>query len=290
MRRVWLAAVLLCALLLAVPAGASNSVTYADSTGENPNAPDITSIVVSNDDGGMLTFQVNISNRPALTQDMLIDIALDTDHNPATGDPQNFGAEYDIQLVAGEVDSFQWNGSTYVRAPSQSSLTYSYGSTGATIKISAADLGGTKEFNFAVLAVSGIAIDSSGNADFTNAQADLAPDPGHGTYDYKVLSAIKLTVVSFHTTPSPAKAGKLFAAAIEATENDTNGPIKNGTVNCRATLGGKPLTPNADGVANGLAICAWKLPKTAKGKRLSGTVTVTVQGVTVSRNFSVRVT
>jgi hypothetical protein len=81
------AVVALCAfLLLAVPAGASNSQTFADSTGENPAAPDVTSIVLSNDDAGLITFQINVSNRPALTPDMLFWVFLDTDDNSATGD------------------------------------------------------------------------------------------------------------------------------------------------------------------------------------------------------------
>jgi hypothetical protein len=271
-----------------VPAGASNSQTFADSTGEDPGAPDITSVVVSNDDSGLITFQINVSNRPTLTQDMLFLIFLDTDSNPATGDNQADGADYALQLVPGFADLFKWNGSDYDAAPSQSSVVFSYASTGPTIKVSAADLGGIKAFNFSVAAVSGVTVDATGNPVFTSAHSDSAPDPGHGMYAYKVLTAVKLTVVSFET--STAKAGKSFAASIGATENDTNGPIKNGTVTCHATLGGRPLAPDGRGVVNGLAICDWKLPKTARGKRFAGTVTVTVQGATVTRNFSVRVT
>jgi hypothetical protein len=277
-------------LLLAAPAGASNSQTFADSTGEDPAAPDITSIVVSNDDSGLVTFQTNVSNRPTLTQDMLFVIFLDTDSNPATGDSQAGGAEYLLQLVPGFVDLFKWNGSDYVAAPSQSSVVFSYASTGPTIKVSAADLGGIKAFNFTVAAVSGVSVDASGNPILTGAHFDSAPDPGHGAYAYKVLTAVKLSVVSFTTSPSPAKAGKAFTATIGATENDTSGPIKKGTVKCHATLGGRPFADEGQGVLNGLAICAWKLPKTARGKRFTGTVTVTVQGATVTRNFSVRVT
>ena len=68
----------------------------------------------------------------------------------------------------------------YVRAPSQSSLTFSYAATGATPRISAADLGKTKGLKFAVLAASGVAVTSTGDLDFTNVHRDVAPDPGHG--------------------------------------------------------------------------------------------------------------
>lgn len=280
----------LCAfLLLAVPAGASNSQTFADSTGENPAAPDVTSIAVSNDDAGLITFQINVSNRPTLTPDMLFWVFLDTDGNPATGDTVANGADYLIQLIPGFVDLYKWNGSDFVSTPSESTLVYSYASTGPTIKLNASELGGVKAFDFSVLAISGVTFDSSGGPDLSRSSADLAPDPGHGMYAYKVLTAVKLTVVSFGVAPTPARAGKSFTATIGATENDTNGPIEKGTVACRATLGGRPFAGVGAGVVNGLAICQWKLPNSAKGKRLSGTVSVTVQGATVTRTFSARV-
>ncbi len=146
------------AVLVALPAAAlggsartaANTATFPDSTGEDAAAPDITSVVVTNDDAGNIVFQVNISNRPALTSDMFLLIFLDTDQNPATGSTQNFGAEYVIELDPGAVGLFQWNGTDFPAAASQTSLTYSYAATGATIRVSASDLGKTKAFNFVV--------------------------------------------------------------------------------------------------------------------------------------------
>src|SRR6478735_2021413 len=119
-----------------------NSTTYPDSTGEDPAAPDITSVVVSNDDAGLITIQVNLSNRPTMTADMYFLIFLDTDKNGSTG----------------ASDFFQWNGTTYVRAASQASLTFSYTATGPAIRVSAADLGKSKAFNFGVIASSGATV------------------------------------------------------------------------------------------------------------------------------------
>ncbi len=70
----------------------ANSATFQDSASEDPAAPDITTIVVSNDNARVLTFQVNIPNRPTLTPDMLLSAFVDTDANPATGDPTSFGS------------------------------------------------------------------------------------------------------------------------------------------------------------------------------------------------------
>ena len=221
---------------------------------------------------------------------MLFLIFLDTDGNPSTGDPQGDGADYAIQLVSGAVDLFQWSNNDYVPAPSQSSLVYSYTAGGPMIKVSAADLGKAKALSFSVFAASGITVDSSGNPDFSNSAADFAPDAGHGTYSYKVLTKLTLSVVVFTTTPKPARAGKLFAAGLAVTESDTGGPVKSGTVTCAATVGGKQLAAAAHAVANGIALCAWRLPKTAKGKTIRGTVTLVVQGVKAAKSFSVKVT
>jgi hypothetical protein len=285
------------ALLAALPTGAfgdaahrlSNSTTFTDSVGEDANAPDIVNIVVSNDDAGNITFQVNVSNRPTLTADMLFLIFLDTDQNSATGDPDLGGTDYVVQLVPGAVDLFQWNGSDYTAAPSQASLTFSYTSAGPTIRVSASDLGKTKAPNFFVIAVSGITVDASGNLDFTNIHRDIAPDPGHGFYSYQVLTKLVLTVTAFTTAPKPAKAGRPFSASLAATENDTGGPVEGGTVACSATIALKRVAAVTHVVTNGVASCVWRLPKTSKGKTIRGSVTLTVRGVKVTRSFSARI-
>jgi len=278
------------AIALAGPTrAAANSVVFQDSVGEDALAPDITSLTVSNDDTGKITFQLAVANRPALTPDMLYLIFLDTDSNPATGDAQSLGAEYAIQLVPGEVDLFQWNGSDYVGAASQSSLNFSYPTTGPVINVNASDLGKTKGFNFAVIALSGIATDAQGNPDFSNVHRDLAPDPGHGTFAYPVNIKVTLAVTAFTTSPKPVKAGKAFTVGLAADESDTGGPVDQGRVTCVATIGGTRVKLKSGRVVNGVGVCIWSIPKTAKGKRVKGSITVAAQGAQVSRAFSLKI-
>jgi hypothetical protein len=267
-----------------------NSVTFPDSTGEDAAAPDITSVVVSNDDAGLITFQINVSNRPALAADMEFLILFDTDKNPNTGGSNFLGADYAIDLVPGAVDLFQWNGTTYARAASQASLTFSYAATGPVIRISAADLGKTKAFNFGVIASSGIVVDAAGNPDYTNAHNDFAPDAGHGFNSYPVLTKLVLTVTAFTTAPRPAKAGRPFTASLAANENDTAGPVQAGTVGCAASIAGVRLVVVTHAVRNGVAVCVWRIPATAKGRIVRGLITLTVRGTQVTRGFSARVT
>lgn len=285
----------LAALLVGVPAAlggsshaTANSQTFNDSVGEDASAPDITSIAVSNDDAGLITFQVNISNRPAFTPDMYFLIFIDADNNPSTGNTNALGSEYAVDLEPGAVGLFQWNGTTYAAASSQTSLTYAYASTGPTIRVSSVELGRTKAFRFGTLAASGFAVDANGNPDTTNEHDDLAPDPNHGFYSYQVLTKLVLTVTAFTTFPKPPKAGRTFSVSLAATENDTKGPVRSGVVVCPATLAGKRAVAVTRVVANGIATCVWRIPKTAKGRIMRGSITLTLQGAHVTRPFIAR--
>ena len=280
----------------AVPAAAlggaahatSNSQSYVDSTGEDPNAPDITGIDVSNDDTGLITFHVKISNRPTLTPDMNVVIWIDSDSNSKTGDPQTLGADYAIGFDQSGADLVKWNGSAFVTAPSQTSVTSGYDATGATLRVSTGDLGRAKQIRFVVRAESGVTTDASGNPDFTNAHDDYAPDPGHGLYAYTVLAKLVLKPVAFATAPKPARAGGRLSAALAATENDTGGPVTNATVTCAATIKGIRV-PSTHTLTNGVATCFWKLPRKSKGTTLSGRISISVQGTTLTRSFRVRI-
>ena len=297
MRPRWIAvvaAVLALAITPAIALGSSartdsNSTTYPDSIGEDPLAPDITSTTISNDDSANITFKIAISNRPALTDDMVLLVFLDTDQNTATGDPQSFGADYALQLVTGAVDLFHWSGSDYTSTPAPS-LTYQYDATGATININAADLGKTKGFNFVVLAISGFTTDANGNPDNTNTHSDVSPDPGHGTFAYQVLVKVSLSLVAFTTSPKPPKAGRPFSVGLAANESDTQSAPAQGTIACVAKIAGKRIPLRTSRIVNGIAVCAWTVPKTAKGKRITGSISLTVQGATITRAFSQKIT
>jgi hypothetical protein len=285
----------LAALVVAVPAAlggsartVANTQTFNDSIGEDANAPDITSVGVANDEAGNITLQINISNRPALTPDMFLLVFLDTDQNPTTGDVSALGADYAIDLEQGAVGLFQWNGSDFTFATSQTSLTYAYGSTGATIHISAADLGKTKAFNFGVVAASGVTVDANGNPNFDNVHQDNAPDLGHGFWSYQVLTKLVLSVTAFSSSPKPARSGRTFSVSLAANENDTNGPVASGAVSCAATLAGKRVAAASHVIANGVATCVWRIPKTAKGRIMRGSITLTVRDAHVTRPFTAK--
>ncbi|HXF97781.1 MAG TPA: hypothetical protein VNJ46_04120 [Gaiellaceae bacterium] len=278
----------------AAPArAAANSVTYQDSTGEDPQGPDITTIVVSNDDAGMLSFRINIPNRPQLGQDMIVDIWVDTDNNRATGDPERAGVDYVMQLVRGEINLYRWDGSTFSRRfgdPSAITLSFQY-QGGITVRISANELGQTKAFRFFVSVASGCVVDpTTGDLDCANARADDAPGGGAGLYPFEVkISPPRLLVRRVTTAPRAPRAGQPFTMRLVAARSDTGAVIQNGRVTCRARAGTTRLRAQVARVQAGAATCTWLIPANAKGKTFLGTVTVVFEGLRASSTISRRI-
>lgn len=275
----------------ATAAPAANSVTFQDSTGENPAAPDITTVVVSNNDAGVVTFRVNVSNRPQFTRDILLWLFVNTDANEATGDPEFLGADYVIQLFEGEASLFRWDGTDFTRRPgdpASTSLLFSW-QNGATVTISAAELGNTKRFGFAAIAISGIAIDEvTGDLDFATAVADTAPAAGAGLYDFPLI-VVKPSLVVRRVVSTPAKAGKPITMRMTVARSDTGATIKNGRVTCQGRAGNAALRAVTARVQGSAVVCTWRLPANAKGKTFRGRASVVFEGLRATGNVSKRI-
>src|SRR5436309_832928 len=105
-----------CLLLPAPLAGASNSSTFVDPTGDAPAAaPDVTSVQVSNDDAGTVFFRITIPNRSGADDPDFIAVLVDTDGNTRTGCSRGtFGAEYALDVLSrkfvfGRCDGGSWS-------------------------------------------------------------------------------------------------------------------------------------------------------------------------------------
>lgn len=286
-------------LLSASPSGApaapsapaANSVTYQDSTGENPAAPDITTIVVSNNDAGLISFRINIPNRPTFTRDMLIGIEVDTDNNPATGNAD--GADYAIELVLGEAFLYRWDGTNFTRRPGDppfTSLRFSY-QQGVTITISQAELGNTSRFRFSVVVLSGATFDDeTGEIDLTGAVADFAPAPGAGLYPYEVkIAKPTLQVRRIVTVPATPRAGASLAMRMTVVRSDTGATIKGGRVTCQGRVGRIALRATTAAIQGGAVVCVWQIPAGAKGRTFTGRATVVFEGLRATGTISKRI-
>ncbi len=277
----------------------ANTTTYQDSTGEDPAAPDISTIVVSNTDAGMLSFQINIPNRPTLGQDMFMVMWVDTDNNGQTGAPIDSGeppgTDYVLELFRGEINLYRWDGTGFTRSfgdPSAVTLSFSY-ANGITVRIAASELGNTKRFRFYVLVVSGIAFDPVTQDPYCPSPpcpSDDAPGGGAGLYPFEV-KITPPTLVVRRLTPSPAKpaAGRSFTLRLVAARSDTGAVVQNGRVTCVGRAGTTRLRVQTARVTGGAAVCTWLVPKLAKGKTFRGSVAVTFEGLTAKRSFSERI-
>jgi hypothetical protein len=268
-------------------AATANSTTFQDSTGENPAAPDITTIVASNNDAGLISFRINVPNRAALTPDMLVAMEIDTDNNAATGSAD--GTDYAIELLQGEIFLYKWDGENFTRRagdPPATSLIFSY-QGGAAITISSAELGNTKRLRFSAIVIAGLTTDPvTGDLDFTNATADVAPAVGAGLYPYEVkVGVTKLQVRSFSTNPARPLAGKPFLLRLQAARSDTGALVQGGTVNCVGRAGAARVVGTGRFVGR-QAVCTFRIPPGAKGKTFRATITVVFEGLKVTRSYS----
>ena len=264
---------------------AANSTTYQDSTGEDPSGPDITTIVASNDDAGTLTFKINVPNRPQLTQDTVLVMDIDSDGNPATGDPQNFGADYIVQLILGEALLFKWDGTDYQISANQSSLAFSW-TGGPTVRINAADLNNTRKLSFDAIVVSGVVFDqTTGAIDCSQCKRDFAP--AVGVYSYQLnIAKPSLVVRSLRQTPAKPTAGQPFTLRLVAARSDTGAVVQNGRATCVGRVGSAKLAAKVQRVQGGAAVCTWNLPANAKGKTFRGSVSVVFEGLKASKNYA----
>jgi hypothetical protein len=272
----------LASLGYAAPATAAPPAptTYPDSTGENAAAPDITTVSVSNDPAGLITFRVEVPNRPELTADTSAIVALDTDRNPATGNADYSGAEYLLYIDSRWGDLSYWNGATWDNSIPQSTLTYAYAS-GPTFRINASELGGVAAFSFWAAVGSGFETETP--------QIDWAP--GSGAWTYELAVAPRLEPGRVALTPKRLRAGARLVAAlpVAVTRGAVRGQLPDtATVTCTAAVAGRRLRGTGTAVG-GVAECAWKVPRNARGQTLRGSITVTLDGVAVTRSFSVRI-
>ena len=170
---------------------ATNGTTFTDERAEDPGSADVTSVAVSNDDAGRITFRVAITGRATLTQDMRIRIWL----RDASGrdsfllvdpfTPAGFAAQlYRCQPREGGV----------VCTPSQrANLRFSY-SRGARFSLDAQDLGirptsaRPTRLSFWVATLAGVRYDPTAGYDLTAAHFDRAPsrDATYWTYAIRI--------------------------------------------------------------------------------------------------------
>jgi hypothetical protein len=163
------------ALVAAGIAGAANSMSFGDRTGDAKYAPDIAQLDVSSDDGGTLTFRIGLADGfPAGLPGAAVGVGIDLDQNPDTGTVY-YGTDVALEFDGTTPHFFRAKGNQFEAAAAPTSLQGTITADAVTFSIKAADLGLTPADGFNVVGVSETAMDG-----------DLAPDLR--TYNYEQVA------------------------------------------------------------------------------------------------------
>jgi hypothetical protein len=113
-------------------------------------------------------------------------------------------------------------------------------------------------------------------------QTDTDPANNSSELNLTVREAV-LAVSAFRLSPSPPRAGRALQATLLLGRGGT--PVRPDRVSCKVAVSGKALAGRSVRLANG-GRCLWKLPASAKGKRVRGSISATTGGKTLTRRFA----
>lgn len=270
-------AMLALAMVAPAAAGPRGTAAYADPAGDAGQAPDLTRVTVDGT-SGTVTIAVTAAGigAPQTPGGALVGVYLDTDLRTATGAPG--GDELALWRVESpdergcETDA--WRGGAWQPLPPPSAATCSR--TGDTVTWHVADVRGPFAFHV-----------SSGGfaADGRVLARDRAPDSGSWAYVPAAVAAVPV-IGAPHATR--AVAGRAMTIRFPVDRSDTGAALTTGTICCGATAAGKPV-PSHSALTGGAARIDLVVPKAAKGKLLTVTVTVTFAGSRTTRVATFRV-
>ena len=263
-------ALFVLALAFAAPVAAHTYEfdTIPDAAGDGD--PDITRVITGSNSTGAINFVVGIGNRNELRASELVQILVDSDNNPATGQPPN-GADYELEMDSQDIRLMRWSGTAFDRVASQTVYGYVY--NGFRFSVNKSELGGVPNgaFRYWVHTAAGAAFDDS-------------------TASPHALSAqvLRLRIAQFAFLKT-VKVGKQYLAAMRVFRSDLNENTSAGLVRCVAKLGKKTLKVQA-AFPEDIAGCIGIAPKAAKKKTIKLTISLVLDNATVTRTVSVKVT
>ena len=256
------------ALLLFSAGSATAAQTYQEHAGDAPGgAPDVTAMTISHKLAGDVTFQVAFGNRSTLSGEDAVLVLIDSDQNSATGIE---GGDW-LVIVVGEAPGL----GVLIRSDADEPtgvVPIAWANQAMTFGLNKAALGVTTAFNFGVVTHTGGAM-SAANTEFV-------PHLGSAPLTYSV--ATEIATIQLPNAVATVKAGKVFSIRGSTVKLTTDEVFTPEALTAKATIGGKPVKAQPGGLS-------WKIPKTAKGKKLVVKMTATYQGMTKTQSLVVRV-
>lgn len=114
-----------------------------------------------------------------------------------------------------------------------------------------------------------------------------APDARPSDNDTSLTVAVSegVTLGAPRMTPAKPTAGALVAATVRVTSGGR--PVRPSCVGCTGSIRGRTIRGVAK-VSTGSATCSYRPPKTAKGKTLRGSISITARGERFRKSFSAK--
>lgn len=235
-----------------------NPIGVPDPRGDSSGAPDIARVTIANDTLNRILFLIQFWNRDSLVANDLVFVRIDSDRNAQTGKAdRGTGIDYVVEINPPAVTVRRWNGTTFERQASTGQAAFS---DGYVVLINRSELGDTAALRFYV--ETGIA---GGGAIQTDTAPDVAP------YEY-ALSVSHVEDMLPRWTPAIPRAGATFRLSSLSVTLLTGDTLAAARTSCRATLAGKRLR------GTGRGGCTFRLPRSAKGKRLVVDITAAPAG------------
>jgi hypothetical protein len=262
--------------------GTSAPAQFPDASGDHDAAPDIGAVNVSDTPDGWVRFAITTPNYATLSDEKFVFIDFDRDNRAISGDG---GAEVALSYSGGEaqLQKRDLKRNRWVNDVAPTRVRTQNAANVVTIDIHRSELDDTPRFGFAIT-----------TADYNSAAEtllaiDIAPDDSGGVpfwrYELANKPALRLIPSPLLRAPASPRAGRAFVVKLPVRRTDTSIGITGGRVACAAALAGAKLRA-VGSVKDGEARCTMKVPRKAKGKRLAGSVKVTILGKSTTAKFA----
>jgi hypothetical protein len=248
----------------------TKSRVYVDAQADARRAPDITAVVVANDDAGRLSLTVSFANRIRLQPSDVLVVGLDVDRDDQTGGP--LGMDYALSATTagaelGVWNSSSWSGSGYVPLPGAATLSladHSLSLSTTVGRLGALMAARRPRLRFVLIAI----------ADTDQPEESWADDVA-GPWSYGVQLPTKLLASKIVLAPHPRAGGDLTARLdVTMIRGDYRETLNSAAVKARAVVTGRPMRLLRKG-SNGSGLGAtWRLPDWTHDQTVRGSVMV----------------
>jgi hypothetical protein len=249
---------------------------FPDPGGDQPSAPDVRSVRVADRRDGTISFAISTPNVSLLTPEMLVLLLVDADGKTSTG---LAGADVLVVYQAGDVELGRWSPAQQEFLADEPPFRLQASNAGGvlTLLVHRSELGNPARFRFAV----GAGHLSEGAFD----AFDVAPETLF--WQYAMVNKPALRLLAGRAAGSSARpvAGRPFTVTVPVTRSDSGRRISSGSATCAVKVEGLKV-PASGRVSSAGARCSFRVPPSASGKRLTGSIVVRSAGKTVTARFA----